>query len=370
MVGVDSSIYFKQETPDMAGAMQRGMSMGQMFKGKVDQDNIQRAYAAGMSTKDGKPSFDGKATMSLLAQGGYGQQALELNQKLAEQERLAQDQNRQNEEHAFLKKKREIDTISNLLYDVKDQPSYDRARTLAAQQGIDVSKMPRGFDPGLVNHWRMSTLTTQQRMDHSLKERELALKERELIAKRKEPGAGLTEAEKAVDKKYAENYNNFTSKGNVNAEAAIKRLEAIASEMEKDTGFGEAGGTRFEAIIPDALRARDAIRRRDSARNAANTTLKELFGGQLSDGERIAAAKEYYNDALDNKANAALLRDKIQQLKEGLKTETEKTKYYEANRSLRGFKFNNASNEDSSKRAQDKQARTSTPILKTSEIEW
>lgn len=232
---VDSSIYFKQQAPDIMGSVERGLSLGQMIKKQRDEKEIQNAYTAGLEVgPDGKQKFNGQATMADLLKKGYGQQALELNQKLAEQERLAQDQNRQNEEYAFLKKKREIDTISNLLYDVKDQPSYDRARIMAAQQGIDVSKMPRGFDPGLVNNWKMSAFTAKDRMDHYFRERELQSRSLDRKEARDERRfqAGIKMDEKMQGLK--------TPYGLANTEDDAKKLkEAHESKMSFDSKVKE-----------------------------------------------------------------------------------------------------------------------------------
>lgn len=159
--------------------------------------------------------------------------------------------------------------------------------------------------------------------------------ENEAKAKLKE--TAKTEGEKTVDKKYAADYNEFTSKGQINVKNSIAKLETLATEMEKDSGIVQSGGGRIGALLPDALRDRDAVRRRDAARNEANRTLKALFPGALSDAEREAAAKEFYNDALDNKENAKILRSKIADLNSGLTQELAKAKYFEKNGTLTGF---------------------------------
>ncbi len=152
------------------------------------------------------------------------------------------------------------------------------------------------------------------------------------------PGFNISDGQKAVDKDYAKDYNNFTQKGAVNASAAIDGLETLATELEGDVGFGEAGGGRIASVLPDAMRSRDAIRRRDSARNFANTTIKELFPGAVSDSEREAAAKSFYNDSLDNKENAKILRAKIAQFRAAHQQEAAKAKHYEQYGTLIGFK--------------------------------
>lgn len=148
----------------------------------------------------------------------------------------------------------------------------------------------------------------------------------------------MTPGQKKVDEEYAKDYNKLTGKGLNNAEAAITKLEELATEMENDSSglsFIEDGGTQLP--IPDMLRSKDAIRRRSQTRNAANTTLKELFGGQLSDAEREAAAEEYYNDSLGNEDNAKILRAKIADLKRNRDTEIAKAKYYEQHGTLKGY---------------------------------
>lgn len=153
---------------------------------------------------------------------------------------------------------------------------------------------------------------------------------------RREAKNPISDGQKAVDKDYAKDYNNFTQKGALNAKRSIEKLSELAKELEGDTGFLQSGGGRASGL-PDALRSRDAIRRRDSAVSYANSTLKELFGGQLSDAERESAAREFYNDKLDNTENAKTLRSKIAQLQAGFEQESAKAKHFEKFGSLHGY---------------------------------
>lgn len=157
-----------------------------------------------------------------------------------------------------------------------------------------------------------------------------------LLADKKASQAGLTEGQKAVDRDYAKQYNQFSGKGRENASHAILQLEEMAEELENDSGFFAAGGGRASSL-DDVFRDRDSIRRRDGTRNFANTTLRELFPGALSDAEREAAAKEYYNDALSNADNAKIIRSKVGQLKNALTSETDKASYFQNNKSLAGY---------------------------------
>lgn len=246
--------------------------------------------------------------------------------------------------------------VSQTLNGVKDQPTYEMAIKSAMQLGLPgTEKMPRQYDPNFVNSIRAQAMgpakeweelqikrQEQQRKMESDKA-ENALKYAQANKLKAEAGAGgkipLSDAEKAVDKKYAENYNDFTRSGATNVAKSIKDLETIASELEKEgDGIFAAGGGRM-ASAPDALRSRTSIRWRDNAVNAANQTLKSLFPGQISDAEREAAAREFYNDKLPNSENAKILRAKIQQMKDNLQNEVEKAKYYQGNRTLKGYEF-------------------------------
>ncbi len=225
----------------------------------------------------------------------------------------------------------------------ESQMANELAKRMGYKGAAVTAEQFKSFSPAMEKMYAIE----QKRLDRqdSRDERRLlfGLKAQERKDKKEEMG---TEGQRAVDKDYAKHYNNFTQKGAVNAKTAIDRLEALTAEMEKDTGIGEAGGGRIASVLPDVMRSRKAIERRDLARNFANTTLKELFGGQLSDAEREAAAKEYYNDSLDNTANAKILRDKIAQLKTGYATEVAKAKHYEKNGSLKRFQGITGDNPD------------------------
>lgn len=156
-----------------------------------------------------------------------------------------------------------------------------------------------------------------------------------------------TKGQEEVDQEFAKEYTKFTTSGAVNAKNSMNKIELLVREMKKDQGVGEAGGGRTATMLPDVLRSRDAIRRRDSARNLANATLKELFGGQLSDAERESAAREYYNDALDNKENAKILEGKLKELRSVYDNKLKQSKYFEQNKgTLRGFKGSEAQGAD------------------------
>lgn len=275
--------------------------------------------------------------------------SLMMQQKRAQQQIGQEDQ--QAKVHAHLQK---ASIFGNALESLSGLPeeqramAYPKARMELVSAGVlKPEDAPEQYDPGFYRQSLMKFQQSKEGIEKRLSVAKLANLQSETNKNNADAGmkggrAGilgkLTEGQKAVDKDYAKSYNALTQKGAVNAKTAIDRLERLAGEIESDTGFGEAGGGRIASMLPDSMRSRDAIRRRDQAKNFANTTLKELFGGQLSDAEREAAAKEYYNDALGNEDNAKIIREKIAQLRDAYSTEVAKANYYEQNGTLLGFR--------------------------------
>lgn len=152
----------------------------------------------------------------------------------------------------------------------------------------------------------------------------------------------LTPAEKAADMAYGKEYTDFTSKG-INSGSTIEKIEKLADKMategsknDETLAFNQGGG--LAAMAPDFLKSRNMIMERDQARNFANTTLKELFGGQLSDAEREAAAREYYNEALPREQNVEIMRQKLAEIKRAYEAKRAKADYYEKTGTLKGYK--------------------------------
>jgi hypothetical protein len=164
-----------------------------------------------------------------------------------------------------------------------------------------------------------------------------------LKAKSSGQDSGMSKGEVAVDKAYSKDYNTYIGQGRTNAQASITRLEAIQKQLESESKKTiQSGGGTISNALPDYMRTQSSIELRDNSITAANATLKGLFGGQLSDGERVAAANEFYNDKLDAKANAALMKKKIQQMKNAAANEDAKAAYFQENGSLSGYVGNQA----------------------------
>jgi len=354
MAQVDASIYSNIQAIDPMGSYQKGLDMKSLAnerayrqKAMMEQEQMKQAYSSGMTPgPNGGVQFDQAKTIGAIAKVNR-REAFKVQQQFKQAELAKQDAN-------FKRMRQQLDVNSNLLGGVKDQDTLNKAIKTMNSLGMPTDKVNKVYDAEEIKFLKQSNLTSKDRLNQEWKSKEFGLKRESLdatkdyrakslkIAERKSKSGivgGLSEGEKSADKDYGKLYNKYVSTGRNNAVNTIQKLEKLQKEVEKDTGFGEAGGTRFP--IPDMFRSRLAIERRDDARNFANKTLKELFGGQLSDAEREAAAREYWNDDLDNESNAIRLKGKIKELIDNVKAQDAQAKHYQQNRTLKGFRYSN-----------------------------
>lgn len=69
--------------------------------------------------------------------------------------------------------------MGQLLGGVKDQASYDQARAVAQQNGLDVSGVPPQYDPTFVDQVRQRTMTVAQQLEQMWKAKDFGHKERQ-----------------------------------------------------------------------------------------------------------------------------------------------------------------------------------------------
>lgn len=188
----------------------------------------------------------------------------------------------------------------------------------------------------------------KQKIDREMRERELRLKEQEARSKRKDSkakgnvspvsGEPLTDAQKQVDKDYAKQYNEFSAQGASNARITIEQLKKFKKELEEESKKTfEDGGGRIGSMLPDVMRTDQSLVWKRDIPSKANSVLKKLFGGAMSEKDREAESATYYDDMLGPAENAKKLAEKIKQLEMGYENESRKAKYYEKYGTLDGF---------------------------------
>lgn len=157
---------------DPGAAMERGMRMGDQLEKKKKESAIRDAYKANTQVgADGKAKLNREGLLSAMS-GIDPEGAMALEDRFAQQDAAKQ-------KSALEKQMREIDLVARAAGSVKDQGSYEQALSFLGQSGVDVSGLPRAYDPNLVRSFQMRALTAKEQMDAQFKERELALKARE-----------------------------------------------------------------------------------------------------------------------------------------------------------------------------------------------
>ncbi len=150
----------------------------------------------------------------------------------------------------------------------------------------------------------------------------------------KRNGSGYGEGQKALDKDYAKDYNDWTSTGSSSLEKNLKALEeardALASNPDLTGGFTGALG--------DRLTSDDVLKQRQKVGSAVQNSLKATLGSQFTEKEGERILKNAYNEAASSGTNKESLNALINQLREQGAANTAKAKHFEQNKgTLQGF---------------------------------
>lgn len=140
-----------------AQGLQQQNQLGQM---KMDE------YRTGVERKNKLASLLGgqydtpEAREDAVLRGGFIEEAQALSKGRADTAKAAAEIEKQKLQTAMEK----VGFAGQLLGGVRDQASYDQARAIAQQNGLDVSSMPPQYDPALVEQKRTQALSTEQQL--------------------------------------------------------------------------------------------------------------------------------------------------------------------------------------------------------------
>ncbi len=190
MTGIDSSIYFQQQTPDFLGSIQRGLNLAQLADERAlrqttmqENKDLQDAMRGGIiQNPDGTLNINTDTTFARMAQVNP-LKAYEFKQQ--HEESLLKSQKAKLDQQM-----NQVDLTSRLLSGVNDQPSFDRAMQTAQKFGIDSSPLGKYYDPDLVKQYQAMSMTAkdnlsyqQSLMENAFKEKELGFKQQDLEAR-------------------------------------------------------------------------------------------------------------------------------------------------------------------------------------------
>lgn len=172
-MAIDIGMYSNMRGADIMGGIDKGMRMRDMMDQRklsqqklADEQKIKAAYNAGVTVgPDGQPVFDKNATLSALANSGMGQEALAARQQFQQQDLVSQKAQAEN-------KMQELGLIGQIAGSVTDQSSYNQGLQQLQSIGIDVSQLPRQYDPNLVKQYQIRALSASDQIAQQWKERE------------------------------------------------------------------------------------------------------------------------------------------------------------------------------------------------------
>lgn len=158
--------------------------------------------------------------------------------------------------------------------------------------------------------------------------------------------AGLTEGQKAVDKDFAKDYNDWTSGGSENARIEINKLKNVVSNLKK--GNVSTGG--MTGVLGDRFTSNNVLAARADVQSTVMNSLRSILGAQFTEKEGERIIKNTWNEADSTENNIARLNRLIDNLNAQANDKDLKAKYYEQVGSLAGLnklsRDNNSQNQD------------------------
>lgn len=281
-----------------------------------------------------------------------------------------------------------VNMMGQLSGSVVDQPTYDRFRSESVKLGLlDEDKIPPQYNPEYIKGVQNQAISAKERVgfelqqlghdlnvkkeenserarsfDQGMKSKEFALnKEKFELEKQSapaEPKMGLTEGEKAVDKDWAKDYNDWTSGGEKSARAEIAKLDGVISKLEK----GEVTTGGLTGMFGDRLTSDSLLGVRSDVNSTVMKSLKALMGNAFTEKEGDRVIKNTWNEADSTANNVARLKRLAQDLLAQADDKNTKSKHFEQNRTLKGFQPISSGGGE--------QVAQAPKTFKTTEIEW
>lgn len=290
-MGIDSSIYFRQTSPDILGAVTNGMQLRQAFDSARKQQDLKDAYAAGaIVNDDGTTKFAPEKTLSALAAKGLGKEAYDFEKQLTADKAAS----------AKADKERllgQLDLSARLLGSSNNQASYDYALAKANEFGVDTSKMPKAFDQNLVRSYQIQALNAKEQLENQYRQQNQQFEQEKFdYSKEKDSKdekyryADL--ASRSADRKEARDERRFQS--------GIVRDEKIQALK---TPYGLANTTDDAKQLKEAHESKLNF---DSKLNEM-INLRKKYGTEYFNREAVSRGKQLSKDLLLEYKNMAKL---------------------------------------------------------------
>jgi len=228
--------------------------------------------------------------------------------------------------------------IKTRMGDLKSQLDVLKSEQKDAQDKLKDARLNKESD-AKINYFkdRIDALSEdrdikQQHMDNEkqgLKLKEIAIKSKEL-----EKDGKITPGEKAVDTAFGKAYVDWNNKGKPRSEDGIKSMNEAIDNLKSTPDL--SGG--LTGRLPDWATREDVKNQRQLVETQILGSLKDIFGGRISNMEMSKLLKTSYNEAADPEVNIASLQRAIAKVKNIANSMNSQSEYFEDNGTLKGIK--------------------------------
>lgn len=145
---------------------------------------------------------------------------------------------------------------------------------------------------------------------------------------------GMSEGFKVLDSEFAKDYNDWTNGGAKAAKAELEKLKGVAKDLAK--GTVTTGG--LTGAFPDRGTDAKVLKARSDVEGSVMNSLKATLGAQFSQKEAERKIKTAWNEADSTQNNLARVNQLITEIESFAKGKNDKSKYFERNGTLAGYK--------------------------------
>jgi len=290
---IDASIYGQVQQPQQANPLNALAKAYQIkaYQGAADKSERDTLQQNRLLELVQNPSFSSLPT-SQKAAALQGVGAFDQAGKLVTTEATANKDQRAADVSSFELQAKKLEMLSNLAGSVTDQPSYDRARTIAQQQGLDVSQWNPQYDPAGVAQFAQATLTAKERLNAQIQQQAqgVTMRGQDLGAQTAIRGQDLT-ASTAVRGQDLTNTRAVDANRLKADENEIKRGEKIpenSTSLRKEfDGLPEV--KNYKQALPSFKGIEDAVKR-----NTPMSDINIVYGiAKLYDPNSVVREGEY-----------------------------------------------------------------------------
>lgn len=217
-------------------------------------------------------------------------------------------------------------------------------KAMAAKFGVPVDPNASGadylhlFDPKKMNEEQIKGEVERKNKIAEI----MAGKNADMAKMKAEKDLQGTPAEKAVDTDFAKDYANwYAGGGKSSVQKNISQMQSAVNDLKNSKDMTGGLSMSIPGMSSDAVQKKlnpEMIIARDKIRGAIQNTLKETLGAQFTEAEGERIMNRAFDPQLTPAENARRAQVELDGLKSRAQAKEDAAKYYEKNRTLRGYK--------------------------------